>query len=212
MRRARGEPTAARADSCSRRGGHVLKALALGLCALVLCATPVAAHAGTTANPGVELARHVKSMRKHATVIRFFQSHRWLLRDPRFAREAAHRLGRARRGLEQTQAKAARLRMELARRQRESARRRFLASVERSPEKAICHVFGTYCEQALQVARCESGYRTTAQNGQYHGIFQMGSHERQTYGHGATALAQAKAAYRYFVLSGRDWSPWSCKP
>jgi len=151
-------------------------------------------------------------MRKHTTVIRFFENHRWLLRDPRFANEAALRLGSARRGLATTKAKAARLRMELVRRQRASEQRRFLASVERSPAKAICHVFGSYCDQALQVARCESGYSTTAQNGQYLGIFQMGSHERATFGHGASALVQAKAAYRYFVLSGRDWSPWSCKP
>ena len=59
---------------------------------------------------------------------------------------------------------------------------------------------------------CESGYRTTAQNGQYRGLFQMGSSERQLFGHGVSALAQAQAAYRYFVRSGRDWSPWSCKP
>ena len=150
-------------------------------------------------------------MRKHTTVIRFFENHRWLLRDPRFADEATLRLGTARRGLATTKAKAARLRMELVRHQRETKRRRFLTSVA-TPEKAICHVFGTYCDQALQVARCESGYSTRAQNGQYLGIFQMGSHERATFGHGSSALVQAKAAYRYFVLSGRDWSPWSCKP
>jgi hypothetical protein len=40
----------------------------------------------------------------------------------------------------------------------------------------------------------------------------MGSSERQLFGHGVSALAQARAAYRYFVRSGRDWSPWSCKP
>ena len=169
------------------------------------------AHAGTSSNPGAELSHHVQKMRKHATVIRFFENHRWLLRDPRFAHEASFRLGTARRGLATTKAKAARLRMELGRRQREAARVRFLASVD-SPTEAICHVFGSYCSQALQVARCESNYRTTATNGQYLGIFQMGSHERATYGHGASALAQAKAAFRYFVLSGRDWSPWSCKP
>ena len=82
----------------------------------------------------------------------------------------------------------------------------------RSPEKAICHVFGSYCRQALQVARCESAYRTTAENGQYRGLFQMGSSERQLFGHGMSALEQARAAYRYFVRSGRDWSPWSCRP
>ena len=51
-----------------------------------------------------------------------------------------------------------------------------------------------------------------AQNGQYLGLFQMGSSERRLFGHGETAHQQALAAHRYFVVSGRDWSPWSCKP
>lgn len=82
------------------------------------------------------------------------------------------------------------------------------------PRNAICHVFGTYCTEALTVASCESGhsYSVWAHNGQYLGMFQMGSGERARYGHGDTPLAQAIAAYRYFVASGRDWSPWSCKP
>ena len=33
-----------------------------------------------------------------------------------------------------------------------------------------------------------------------------------TLGHGHTADMQARAAFRYFVYSGRDWSPWSCRP
>ena len=40
----------------------------------------------------------------------------------------------------------------------------------------------------------------------------MGSWERHRFGHGASALAQAKAAHSYFALTGRDWSPWGCKP
>lgn len=40
----------------------------------------------------------------------------------------------------------------------------------------------------------------------------MGSSERRIYGHGDTFLDQAIAAHKYFVASGRDWSPWSCKP
>ena len=52
---------------------------------------------------------------------------------------------------------------------------------------------------------------TTAQNGQYLGLFQMGSYERELFGHGDTAHAQAIAAHRYFVRSGQDWSPWSCR-
>ena len=85
-------------------------------------------------------------------------------------------------------------------------------AVMSTPEGAICAVFGDRCKEALRVVHCESRFSTTAQNGQYLGLFQMGSRERATYGHGETAYAQAIAAYRYFVASGRDWSPWSCKP
>ena len=154
----------------------------------------------------------MKTMTKDTSVIRFFESHRWLLTDPRFGKEANLRLGEARRHLASTKAKAARARVELARRTRAAERKRLQARLARSPAKAICHVFGSYCRQALQVARCESGYQTNAQNGQYRGLFQMGSSERQLFGHGGSALKQARAAYRYFVRSGRDWSPWSCKP
>jgi hypothetical protein len=151
-------------------------------------------------------------MQKDASVIRFFDAHRWLLTHPRFAKEANLRLGAAKRSLALARADAARRRAATARRRAEAQQRRLMASLTRSPRKAICHVFGSYCEQALQVARCESGVRTTAQNGQYLGIFQMGASERELFGHGPSALEQARAAHRYFVRSGRDWSPWSCKP
>ncbi len=150
-------------------------------------------------------------MGNDASVIRFFESHRWLLKHPSFAKDARARLGAAERRLAASKAEATRARRARARRAAERTELRVLASL-RSPEKAICHVFGSDCRQALQVARCESGIRTTAQNGQYLGLFQMGSNERQMFGHGGSALDQARAAHRYFVLSGRDWSPWSCKP
>jgi len=76
----------------------------------------------------------------------------------------------------------------------------------------ICQVFGPYCSQALRVAWCESRYSTWASNGQYLGLFQMGSYARARYGHGADAWTQARAARAYFIDSGRNWSPWSCKP
>jgi len=80
------------------------------------------------------------------------------------------------------------------------------------PEIAIRVVFGEYADQALAVSSCESGHSINAHNGQYLGLFQMGESERRIYGHGNTAYEQALAANRYFVASGRDWSPWSCKP
>jgi hypothetical protein len=79
-------------------------------------------------------------------------------------------------------------------------------------QQVICQVFGRYCQQALAVARCESGYRTWATNGQYLGLFQMGSSERARYGHGTDAWSQSRAAYRYFAATGYYWSPWTCSP
>jgi len=76
----------------------------------------------------------------------------------------------------------------------------------------ICRVFGTACFDALKVSWCESRWHTWARNGQYLGLFQMGSRERSLFGHGLDAEAQTRAAYRYFVASGRDWSPWTCQP
>ncbi|HEY1248824.1 MAG TPA: hypothetical protein VGE97_07555 [Nitrososphaera sp.] len=66
----------------------------------------------------------------------------------------------------------------------------------------------------MSVVRCETGgtYSIWARNGQYLGIFQMGSNERATYGHGNTAWQQAISAYRYFAASNYSWGPWSCKP
>ena len=80
--------------------------------------------------------------------------------------------------------------------------------------RAIRAVFGKYGDQAVRVAGCETGYTYSvwARNGQYLGLFQMGSYARGRYGHSNNAWGQARAAYRYFVDSGRDWSPWSCKP
>jgi hypothetical protein len=190
----------------------VLKAVVVGLCAATLCATPVVASASSSAGAGTRLAHHVGAMPKSTSVVRFFERHRWLLRDPRFRNEAKLRLVAARRTIAANRADAARARAQIERAERAARHRRLLTQVAKSPVRAICHVFRGYCGEALRVARCESGYQTTAQNGQYLGIFQMGTTARQLFGHGTTPLAQARAAYRYFVRSGRDWSPWSCKP
>jgi len=69
-----------------------------------------------------------------------------------------------------------------------------------------------YEEQAVRVAYCEGRLRRWAHNGQYLGMFQMGSYARARYGHRFDAWTQARAALRYFNASGRDWSPWTCKP
>jgi hypothetical protein len=90
--------------------------------------------------------------------------------------------------------------------------RRELSTRTIGPTLAIRVVFGVYAEQALAVAWCESRWWAGARNGQYLGLFQMGEYARSRYGHSADPLGQARAAYAYFVDSGRDWSPWQCRP
>ena len=64
--------------------------------------------------------------------------------------------------------------------------------------------------KAFDVVACETGntYSTTARNGQYLGLFQMGSFARARYGHSSSALGQARAAHAYWLDAG--WSPWEC--
>ncbi len=75
----------------------------------------------------------------------------------------------------------------------------------------IHRVFGSSGAAAVRVAMCESGLRPWARNGQYRGMFQMGSSERARFGHDdRNAWVQSRAARRYFLIAG--WSPWACKP
>ena len=152
------------------------------------------------------LERKLAAARKYRSVIRFFKNHRSLLGSSEHRAVANKALTRAERRLARVTKTIVALRGAL---QRRKTRR-----LDNAPPKvAICRVFGSrFCDQALKVAWCESHHSTTAQNGQYLGIFQMGSSERRLFGHGSKAHQQAIAAHKYFVLSGRDWSPWSCKP
>lgn len=91
---------------------------------------------------------------------------------------------------------------------RELAETQSRLAARMSPQAAICSVFGAACQKALSVARCESGFSIHARNGQYLGLFQMGSYARARYGHPMSAIGQARAAYRYFLDAG--WGPWAC--
>jgi hypothetical protein len=193
---------------CPRSGGHVLRALRVGVCAVVLLLVSTAfALASTTEAHGLAAARH--TAKRDRQVLRFFANHKWLLEDPRFAAAARRQIAAHSRSLAAAERELAAHRVR-ARRKRAVRR---LASVRvETPEATICRVFGPRCGEAIRVARCESGMHTDAVNGQYLGLFQMGSHERQLFGHGPSAQEQASAAHRYFVYAGQTWSPWSCRP
>ncbi len=181
----------------------------MGVCAAVLLVVPATAQSQSRASLDRQLTNHLSTMKKDQQVLRFLHNHDWLFQDPRFEASAKRQLRVHTRSLVRTKKRAAATRKALA----HKAKVRRLAAVEAAkPERVICRVFGDYCKEALAVSRCESGYQTTAQNGQYLGLFQMGSSERRLYGHGETAAEQVAAAHRYFVAAGRDWSPWSCKP
>jgi hypothetical protein len=151
-----------------------------------------------------QLERKLAALRRYRGTVRFFETHRMLLSSTEHRASAASALGAARRRVRELGRAVTRLSAKV---QRREARR--LSSLK--PKEAICTVFGDVCQEATAVAWCESHLQTTARNGQYLGLFQMGSYERRLFGHGATAHAQALAAHRYFVRSGRDWSPWSCR-
>jgi Lysozyme like domain len=151
-----------------------------------------------------QLERKLKSLRKYRGTIRFFETHRFLLSSSEHRENAISRLAHARQRVQALTRTVGALRAKL---QQRDARQR--ASMP--PKAAICDVFGEYCQEALAVAWCESRLQPTARNGQYLGLFQMGSYARRLFGHGSSAHQQATAAHRYFIRSGRDWSPWSCR-
>lgn len=79
--------------------------------------------------------------------------------------------------------------------------------------------------QAKRVARCESTAHVSnavakrnklgrwAKNGQYIGVFQMGTNERAAYGQysvGSAARLQVQSAYNLY--KARGWQPWACRP
>ena len=196
-------------EPCPRDGGHTLKALALGASALFLLIVPATAQSQSEASLSAQLTRHLATMKKDRQILVFLRNHKWLLSDPRFQTSAKRQLRVHTSSLVRVRKQAATAKRALA---QKAKARRLAALAAAKPENAICRVFGRYCDEALAVSRCESGLRTTAQNGQYLGLFQMGTTARRLYGHGSTALEQAKAAHEYFVDSGHGWGPWSCKP
>ena len=193
-----------------------MRALLVGLLASVLVTQAAAAaiqvQAPATRKATVErvmtlderLERKLGAVRKYRGAIRYARSHRELLGTAQQGGAASFALARAERRMRQLTKTIAALRAKVSRR---DARR--LEGLP--PREAICSVFRSNCRDALAVAWCESRLQTTAQNGQYHGLFQMGAHERRLFGHGSSAHEQAAAARRYFVRSGRDWSPWGCR-
>ncbi len=194
---------------------NVLKALRLGALALtVIVSTTLASSssARSAEHPSAKPAQTlVQRIQRERQALAFFAKHQWLLSDPRFSAEARRQIALHRGNLARALAQQ-KVRTRAAVLKRKRLARRLAVAKPETPQHVICRIFGSYCGEALRVSQCESGFDVNARNGQYLGLFQMGTTERRIFGHGASAEEQAKAAHRYFVAAGRDWSPWSCKP
>ena len=77
--------------------------------------------------------------------------------------------------------------------------------------RVVARRYGFDPDGMLRVARCESNLQRTATNGQYLGLFQLGSFARARYLHGSwtDSYANALAAARYAKEAG-GWGPWTC--
>ena len=196
-----------------------MRALLVGLFAfcLVTQASAATMQGGTTQAPrkakveqraltlDERLERKVAALRKYRGTVRFFENRRSLLRRERPA-DAGALLARVR-----EEARSA-VDEDGRRTPREGPRADGSESSRRSRRaQRSAPSSGRTARRRSPIAWCESRLSTRAQNGQYLGLFQMGSYERQLFGHGQSARDQAVAAHRYFVRSGRDWSPWACR-
>jgi lysozyme-like protein len=194
-----------------------LRALLVGLLAFVVVTQAAAAAMKAPSQPESrattvrhtltldrQLERKLAALRKYRGTIRFFHTHRSLLDFAEHSEDTSSALRYAELRVHQLSKTVVVLRAKVRKRDA-----RLLSALP--PRKAICAVFTADCQAAIAIAWCESHLQTTARNGQYLGLFQMGSYERQLFGHGSSAHEQAVAAHRYFVSSGRDWSPWSCR-
>jgi hypothetical protein len=138
----------------------------------------------------------VNALHRYAGTLVFFRRHAWLVRRPPTRPVALREIRSAR-------VWVAVIRRELA------ETRASLRPRPSSVPQIICAVFGDACAKALSVARCESRFSTSATNGQYFGVFQMGAGERARFGGSSLdAWDQVRAAYAYYRVAG--WSPWQC--
>ena len=197
-----------------------MKALFVGLFALILVTQAAAAAMQGEATAAIlrrrqRGARAVprRAPRAEARIRAQVPRHHPLLREPPFALSASTeqqaKLRVLRSGMQE---RGSRRSCDRGRASDVRSRRREERALANAPPKvAICASSGRYCGQALGVAWCESrlfhdGRRTASTSASSRWARTSGASSATV-----RPLTQALAAHRYFVVSGRDWSPWSCK-
>lgn len=90
------------------------------------------------------------------------------------------------------------------------------ATVQQAILKAFGHLGQGVVNEAGRVACCESGWGPRAVNGQYRGLFQLGSNFNGTiafYGGDVfNAYTNAQVARDSYIQRGHSWSAFSCRP
>lgn len=83
-------------------------------------------------------------------------------------------------------------------------------------EAAICTAWGDECGPAVAVARCESGLRPEARNGNHAGLFQVnvrihaGRIARMGYTTAQMFEAEPNIAVAHALWAEQGWRPWTC--
>lgn len=99
---------------------------------------------------------------------------------------------------------------------RQKVARRNLAELRRSTSpsvvpRLICVVFGpAECSEGRRIAWGESRDETWAANGQYLGLFQLGSGERASYATIGYSSAYQQIVAAHNLYRARGWEPWTC--
>ena len=108
----------------------------MSACALILLILPTTAQSQSDADLGAQLTRHLSTMKKDRQVLRFLETHDWLLSDPRFAASAKRQLRLHTQSLARTRQRAAAAKLALAQRARGTVG---LAAVEaaNAPERDL---------------------------------------------------------------------------
>ena len=141
-----------------------------------------------------KLALKLKAARKHRSAIRFLKTHRSLALSS--GKRAAPSHGRST-GSQRPRRRSATTGGSSVLAQSYT---RLAASRTQPPRSRSARCSGVL-RSGTRSRVVRVGSPTTARNGQYLGLFQMGTYARQVSGHGDSAYEQARAAYRFFVVS-----------
>lgn len=93
------------------------------------------------------------------------------------------------------------------------------SSRSEDPESVIREIFGGHGDDAVTIARCESGMNPRAHNpAGYHGLFQIGDHHAARFEQvtgtdweSGRYESRPNTVYAKYLFDGSGWSQWGCR-